>query len=141
MIVYRSFSCDSRKSLGAKITFPKQSKEAQPTYPHHSHAGCEEGVLARHRSSRTLYVLLPDQTTASALPHRSGGEVRPSWSKDRCVFIGPPNILDGADGRCSNGSGRSRSPQSRRIAWRIRNVHRKRPGWRPRHASHPRLAG
>jgi hypothetical protein len=38
---------------------------ARVHYPHHPHAGCEVGVLARRRSSRTLYVLLPDQTTAT----------------------------------------------------------------------------
>jgi hypothetical protein len=38
---------------------------ARVHYPHHPHTGCEVGVLARRRSSRTLHVLLPDQTTAT----------------------------------------------------------------------------
>ena len=34
-------------------------------YPHHPQAGCEVGVLAHRRSSGTLHVLLPDETTAT----------------------------------------------------------------------------
>ncbi|MCX6929495.1 MAG: hypothetical protein NT154_40710, partial [Verrucomicrobia bacterium] len=38
---------------------------ARVQYADHPQAGCEGGVLARRRSSGTLYILLPDNTTAT----------------------------------------------------------------------------